>query len=152
MNERPEPTPEGRLLAEALERSGLSIREASRRAKISYGRWRQIATGVQNSSPGEWAKVVGPARTVARMAQVVNVTADQMAEAGREDVAQILREGAARHLSALPSDGGPVDEAISAIRQVKGLTEDELRAFEMLARGMRSRAAEEEENGSRRQA
>jgi hypothetical protein len=92
MDERPAQPPEGRLIAEALERSGLSIREASRRARLSYGRWRQITSGVQNVSPGEWARVTGPARTVARMAAVVGVTADQMAAAGREDVAVIIRD------------------------------------------------------------
>jgi hypothetical protein len=152
VDKRPEPPPEGRLLSEALERSGMSIRQASAKAGISYGRWRQIASGVQNASPGSWAKVVGPARTVARMAQVVGVTPEEMAEAGREDVAQAMREGTSRHLSAVPSDGSPVDEAMGAIRKVEGLTEDEVRAFEMLARGMAASRAGEEGNGSRRQA
>jgi hypothetical protein len=152
MDERPPQPPEGKLIADALERSGLSIREASKRAGISYGRWRQISSGYQNVSPGSWARVTAPARTLARMAAVVNVSADEMAEAGREDVAQVMREGASRHLSAVPSDGAPVEQAMNAIRRVEGLTEDEVRAFEMLARGMAASRAGEEENGSRRQA
>lgn len=150
MNERPEAPAEGPLLAEALERSGLSIREASRRAQISYGRWRQIATGVQNSSPGEWARVVGPARTVARMAQVVGVSADAMAEAGREDVAEAMRQGR-QHLAAVPSgEDAEFEQSIAVIRGLP-LPEDVRSGMEALARGMRQRD-EEKANGSRRQA
>ena len=92
MDERPEPPPEGKLIAKALERSGLSIREASRRAGISYGRWRQITTGYQNVSTGSYARVRAPARTLARMAAVVSVSPGELAEAGREDAAEALRE------------------------------------------------------------
>ena len=83
MNERPAQPPEGKLIAAATERAGLSIREASRRAGISYGRWRQITTGVQHVSPGEFAAVRAPARTLAKMAAVVGITPEQMATEGR---------------------------------------------------------------------
>jgi transcriptional regulator with XRE-family HTH domain len=92
METRPEQPPEGRLIADAAERLGLSIREAARRTGISYGRWRQIVTGYQNVSPGSYARVHAPAKTLARMARVVNVTAEQMATTGqRADVAELLR-------------------------------------------------------------
>lgn len=101
MNERPEQPPEGRLLAAATEHSGLSIREASRRAGISYGRWRQITSGVQHVSPGEFAAVHAPARTLAKMAAVVGVTAEQMETEGqRPDAAQAMRDADRREVTA----------------------------------------------------
>jgi hypothetical protein len=84
MDERPEQRPEGRLLEAALKDSGLSIREASRRAGISYGRWRQVTSGVQNVSPGSYGRVVAPARTLARMASVIGVTPEQFEQIGTQ--------------------------------------------------------------------
>jgi len=92
MDERPVQPPEGKLISEALARKGLSIREASRRANISYGRWRQITSGYQNISPGVYAPVRAPAATVARMAGVVGATAAELEQAGRPDAAGALRD------------------------------------------------------------
>ncbi len=93
MDQRPEPPPEGKLIADAADRLDLSIREAARRAGISYGRWRQIVTGYQNVSPGSYALVRAPAKTLAKRARVVGVTAEQMETEGqRPDAAEILRE------------------------------------------------------------
>jgi transcriptional regulator with XRE-family HTH domain len=93
MDQQPGPPPEGKLIAEALTRLNLSIREASRRAGISYGRWRQITTGVQHVSPGSYAAVRdAPARTIARMAAVAGVTPGELAAAGRRDAAEALEE------------------------------------------------------------
>lgn len=92
MNERPEQPPEGKLIAAAADRMDLSIREAARRAGISYGRWRQIVMGYQNVSPGNFAAVHAPAKTLAKMARVVGVTPEQMeAEGLRPDAAESLR-------------------------------------------------------------
>jgi hypothetical protein len=93
MEQRPEQPPEGKLIAAAAERQDLSIREAARRAGISYGRWRQIVTGYQNVSPGSYAPVHAPARTLAKMAAVVRVTPEQMETEGeRPDAAAVMRE------------------------------------------------------------
>lgn len=93
MDHRPPQPPEGHLIAAAAERLGISIREAARRAGISYGRWRQITQGYQNVSPGSYAVVHAPARTVAKMALVVGITPEQMADEGRRpDAAEIMRE------------------------------------------------------------
>lgn len=92
MDERPSPPPEGDLIAAALERTGLSIRKASRRAHISYGRWRQITSGYQNISPGVYAPVHAPPKTLARMAWVVGLTPEALVSAGREDAARELKE------------------------------------------------------------
>src|SRR5579864_1523134 len=93
MDQRPEPPPEGKLIADAASHLDLSIREAARRAGISYGRWRQITAGYQNVSPGVYAPVHAPARTVAKMAAVVGISPEQMETAGqRPDAAEVMRD------------------------------------------------------------
>ena len=92
METRPEQPPEGRLIHDAANRLDLSIREAAKRAGISYGRWRQIVMGYQNISPGVYGAVHAPAKTVAKMAKVVGVTPAELTKAGREDAAAILAE------------------------------------------------------------
>jgi hypothetical protein len=92
MDQRPPQPPEGKLIAEATERAGLSIREASRRAGLSYGRWRQITSGYQNVSPGSYAAVRAPARTLARMAEAAGLSPEQMETQGqRPDAAAEMR-------------------------------------------------------------
>jgi hypothetical protein len=90
MSERPAPPPWGVLLTTALAKAKLSAREAARRAGISEGRWRQIASGYQVVSAGVYAPVHGPAGTLARMAAVVGVTPGQLRKAGRTDAAKVL--------------------------------------------------------------
>lgn len=93
MEQRPEQRPEGKLIAAAADRMNLSIREAARRAGISYGRWRQIVTGYQNVSPGSYAEVRAPAKTLAKMALTVGIAPEQMeAEGQRPDAAGIMRQ------------------------------------------------------------
>jgi hypothetical protein len=101
METRPEQPPEGRLIADAADHLDLSIREAAKRAGISYGRWRQIVMGYQNVSPGSFAPVHAPAKTLAKMARVVGVTPAQLTEAGREDAAEALA-GLQQPLAAAP--------------------------------------------------
>jgi transcriptional regulator with XRE-family HTH domain len=106
MEQRPDPTPEGRLIAAAAKRRNLSIREAARRAGISYGRWRQVVAGYQNVSPGSFAAVHAPAMTIAKMATAVGLTPEQVESEGqRPDAAEIMRsDGADLSVPALPSD------------------------------------------------
>src|SRR5262249_62143023 len=85
MAERPAPPPWGALVTRALVRAKLSAREAARRAGISEGRWRQIASGYQVVSAGVYAPVHGPAGTLARMAAVAGVTPAGLRKAGRPD-------------------------------------------------------------------
>lgn len=92
MNERPAAPPWGLLIAQALKKSRMSAREAAKRAGMSDGRWRQIVSGYQTVSAGVYAPVRGPAETLARMAQVVGVTPEQLEQAGRSDAAAELRE------------------------------------------------------------
>jgi len=90
MAERPDPPAWGMLIAAALREAGMSAREAARRAGISEGRWRQIAGGYQVVSPGVYARVRGPAATLARMATVAGLTPQQLTEAGRDDAARVM--------------------------------------------------------------
>lgn len=91
MSDRPEQRPEGRLIAAAQKRHRTSNREAAPRAGISEARWRHIVTGYR-SEAGQYIPVRGPAETLARMAQVVGVTPEELEEADREDAAAELRE------------------------------------------------------------
>lgn len=151
MDARPEQPPEGRLIAEALERTGMSIRKASKRAGISYGRWRQIASGVQNVSPGSFASVRAPARTLARMAAVVSVTPAGLEQAGRADAAEILRElqheTASADSSPEPSGFTPEEEEQIVVaaaeilrRRAAGRDTGETPGVDLFRRGIRAQA------------
>jgi transcriptional regulator with XRE-family HTH domain len=94
----------------ALARAKLSAREAARRAGISEGRWRQIASGYQVVSAGVYAPVRGPAQTLARMAAVVGVTPAQLRQAGRPD--------AAKALAAAPAEADVVHEMLQRVREM----------------------------------
>ncbi|MEV7422815.1 hypothetical protein [Streptomyces sp. NPDC091212] len=91
MSSPPQPRPEGELIKRAMKRKRMSARKAAAAAGMSEGRWRQIVSGVQHVSAGVTMAVTGPADTVARMALVVDVTPEGLAEAGREDAAEELR-------------------------------------------------------------
>lgn len=80
-----EPPREGLLLEQARKRMDISQNEAGSRAGISGTRWRQII----NEQASEMTSTRG-VKTLARMATVVGVTADQFAAVGREDVAAVL--------------------------------------------------------------
>lgn len=139
MDVRPEQPPEGRLIADALTRTGLSIREASRRAGISYGRWRQITSGVQNVSPGSYAQVRAPADTLARMAAVVGVTPGQLRDAGRGDAADSLT----RFPASPPGSYG---------RAITDLTDEEFEMGRAYIDGIRAARARREREEARRRA
>lgn len=91
MKERPQRTPEGALLAEAQQRSPYSQREAAEHAGMSENHWRAIVKGYRTVNAGVYAPVRAPAGTIARMAQVVEVTPEQLEEVGRDDAAEDLR-------------------------------------------------------------
>lgn len=117
MTDRPEPPPWGTLIVAALRSAGLSAREAARRAGISEGRWRQITGGYQVVSPGVYARVRGPAGTLARMAAVAGVTAPELSAAGRDDAAAaLLRQQAAEALLRQQEERPPREEVLERIR------------------------------------
>lgn len=88
---RPQAPHEAALLQAALKRSRMSARSAASKAGISDARWRQIVSGYQSVS-GSYIPVRAPAETLARMAQVVGVTAEELATAGRHDAAEALND------------------------------------------------------------
>lgn len=117
MTDRPEPPPWGTLFAAALRSTGISAREAARRAGISEGRWRQISSGYQVVSPGVYARVRGPAATLAKMAAAVGVTAAELRASGRHDAADaLLRQQAAEALPQQPADRLPHEEMLERVK------------------------------------
>jgi transcriptional regulator with XRE-family HTH domain len=86
-----EQTPEGELIAKGQRLTNISTREAARQAGISEGRWRQIVKGYQAVSAGTKVPVTAPPDTLARMANVVGVTPEQLEDAGRLDAAESHR-------------------------------------------------------------
>src|SRR5215469_2152704 len=132
MADRPDPPPWGALIAAALRAAGMSAREAARRAGISEGRWRQIASGYQVVSAGVYAPVHGPAGTLARMAAVVGVTPAQLRKAGRPD--------AARALAAAPAEADVGQELLQRVRAMNSDQARELLATIALQLGLRLQA------------
>jgi transcriptional regulator with XRE-family HTH domain len=132
MPERPAPPPWGALLTGALGRAGLSAREAARRAGLSEGRWRQIASGYQVVSAGVYAPVRGPAGTLARMAAVVGVTPEQLRRAGRPDAAQALAATPTAH-----EDAEVGQELLQRVREMNSDQARELLATIALQLGLR---------------
>jgi hypothetical protein len=113
MSERPEQPPEGALIKAAQKRIGKSARKAAREADISEGRWRQIVDGYQSVSAGVYAPVRGPAHTVARMAAVVGLSPADLETAGRDDVADAMRQAESAK-PAPPPDFGDIPDPTPA--------------------------------------
>lgn len=107
MSPSPAPPDEGAALEAARKKADLSQNEAARRAGMSGTRWRQIVSGVQ-SSGGSRVPVLGPPDTVAKMAQVVSMTPEDLEATGRTDAARELRD-----LIAEPS----IDAEVAELRQ-----------------------------------
>lgn len=90
--DEPKPTPEGKLIAQRREaiRPKLSQNRAAKAIGLSGNRWRHIEKGFQTVAAGIKAPVMGPADTLAKMAQLVGVTSDELIAAGRQDAADEL--------------------------------------------------------------
>jgi transcriptional regulator with XRE-family HTH domain len=109
------PPAEAELIRQGRETANpaLSRRQAAAKAGISPTQWSDIERGHKTAGGGVIAPVQASAETLARMARVVSVSADDLADAGREDAADQLRaldrEGTIRHrLAAIPGLG-PID-------------------------------------------
>ncbi|BBZ80039.1 hypothetical protein MANY_53760 [Mycolicibacterium anyangense] len=89
-------TPERPKEAELIERRRLeqsprlSVTRAAKLAGISEGRWRQIAKGYQQATKDTRIPVIAPPDTLARMADVVGSSPQELREAGRDDAADDL--------------------------------------------------------------
>lgn len=91
--EAPNETPEGRLLESARDQAGLSQNEAARQAGMSGTHWRTIVKGGASTMRSRRGVA-----TLARMAEVVGVGADDFDEIGRHDIAAQLGDGDAEEL------------------------------------------------------
>lgn len=90
-SDRPPPTPEGALLAEAARRTGRSARSLARQAGISDTHWRYVTRGWRhNPAGGPALRVHAPAGTLARMAAIVGLNPDDLIKASRPDAAEVL--------------------------------------------------------------
>jgi hypothetical protein len=89
--DKPEQPAEGAAIQRAMIRERLSARQAAPLAGMSEGRWRQIVSGYQ-SVGGQHLPVKAPAATLARMAQAVKLTPEDLIDAGRRDAAEVLRD------------------------------------------------------------
>lgn len=146
MDERPEQSPEGRLLGLAQKRSPLSARKAAEVAGMSEGRWRQIVSGYQTVSRGVYAPVRAPAETVARMSRVVSVTPEELEAAGRPDAAEELRSMLPPPVAGTALDAGMqrlehlVAEATALMDQIEAQSADQkapqIRAIRVLIEGL----------------
>lgn len=86
----PPPPPEATLIRLVREAAGLSPETAAARmeTKFSGSRWRQIERGWR----GDSGPVVAPDITLAQMAFTLGISADRLAETGRDKAVGILRE------------------------------------------------------------
>ncbi|HZR50057.1 MAG TPA: helix-turn-helix transcriptional regulator [Streptosporangiaceae bacterium] len=125
MDARPEPPPEGVLIAAALKDARISVREAARRAGISEGWWRQVVNGYQSLSGGAYGTVRAPAETLARMAQAAGVTADDLTAAGRADAAAELDR-----LGSGASAGPPAAPPAPYLPPHEDMTRDDVEFYE----------------------
>lgn len=108
--------PEGALIAAHLAaHPGLrSVGAAAALAGLSRSRWAQVVIGHDGRRAGAREPVVANARTLARMAAAVGVSAQQLAGAGRGDAAQALAEIEAHR----PPAPGPRGAATTVERAV----------------------------------
>jgi len=112
--ERPEPPPEAPLIDAARRSSRLTVREVTRRARISEAHWRQIVSGYESLGGGEYREVHAKPETLARIAQVIGLTPDQLRKVRRTDAAEALEEITPDPQPEPPSYTPPVD-AVYAI-------------------------------------
>lgn len=117
MVQRPEQRREGALIAEGLKRTRLSQRKAAERAGISEVRFRAIMHGYQTVAAGQYIAVKGPSDTVARIAQVLGITPEQLDEAERPDAAEDLRtllRDQPGKATGVPQEPGEEDDGVLA--------------------------------------
>jgi hypothetical protein len=148
--ELPEQRPEGKLLQEAQKASGRSIRQVAEAAGMSDARWRQIVKGWMRPAPDVVTAVVAPATTLAKMAIVVDVTAEDLRRAGRDDAAAILApfaEAAKLSASEATPPAGQVADEIDMIYASESMTaEQKLKAIRQV---LQLRAQVERDRGAR---
>lgn len=93
MSLQPSPPAEAELIRQRREAAvpEMSRRQAAAKAGISASQWSDVERGRKKAGPGVIVPVLATAETLARMAQVVGVSANDLAATGREDAADELR-------------------------------------------------------------
>ncbi|MEU3346370.1 hypothetical protein ABZ723_15570 [Streptomyces sp. NPDC006700] len=150
------PPAEASLIRIARQAQGLSPESAAGLLpiRLSGVRWRQIENGYERKNPPK--PVRAPAKTLAHMAHVVDVSPERLEEAGREDAAEILREilhqGARAAAAAEPSPLSShelqiLQDLIASTVETLGLTPEEAEeAFRRARRQVEERRAAEGRN------
>jgi transcriptional regulator with XRE-family HTH domain len=139
---------EGSLIEEAAKATGLSVKKLSANAGISDTRWRHIVRGRQPAAGGGEVAVTAPAATLARMAHVVGVTAEQLVEAGRADAADLLQRIEAEPAGSprLARAPLPADRGADEIDLIYASNMPARRKLELIRRVLQLRAEVELEN------
>ncbi|MFF0597831.1 hypothetical protein [Streptomyces antibioticus] len=103
----PPPPAEATLIRLVREASGLSPEAAAGRMeiKLSGSRWRQIEKGYRTDSG---SRVIAPHVTLAHMAHVLGISADRLAETGRTEAVDILRELERKTAAAAAPEAAPL--------------------------------------------
>ncbi len=128
---RPPQRPEGKVIADAAEQIGTSVRQLAAKAGISDTRWRQIVSGTQPTGRGQYLEIIAPAKTLARMAQAVELGPEDLEAAGRSDAADELR----RLIERAPSEmSGGANALIREINDDPRVPEERKRALIRLIR------------------
>lgn len=132
--EKPEQPPEGRLIAEALHSAEpkMTQRQAARLAGMSEARWRQLVSGYQSMGNNYYAPVTAKASTLARMAAIVGVTAEELRKVGRGDAAEEMARQQADSPETVPVGTG-IDPA-----DLASLTPEDIEAVKQVIRALRS--------------
>lgn len=119
--------------ARKTRRPPLSIRQAAPLAGISEGRWRQIEAGYQTVSAGVRTPVVAVADTLARMAEAVGLSPDDLRAVGREDAADKLETLLSASVPANPLEEFSEAELLAELgRRVASLLAENRRLTEVV--------------------
>ena len=88
------PPPEAELIRRRRETAvpAMSRRQAAAKAGISPSQWSDVERGSKKAGPGVAVPVHASAETLAKMAQVIGATPDELTAVGREDAASELRD------------------------------------------------------------
>jgi hypothetical protein len=95
----------------------MSRRQAATKAGVSPSQWSDVERGHKRAGPGIIIPVHASAWTLARMAEAVDATANELTAAGRDDAARLLQTEARRRLlgqrlAAVPGLGVIADFAL----------------------------------------
>jgi len=115
------PPPEAELIRRRREAAvpAMSRRQAAAKAGISPSQWSDVERGSKKAGPGVTVPVHATAKTLAKIAQVIGATPDELTAADREDAASELRDAARdrllrQRIAAIPGLGAVATQAAAA--------------------------------------